>query len=445
MSIVIGLVVLGTIVLAHELGHFLAARAFGVRVEKFSIGFGPAVLARRIGQTIYAISAVPLGGYVKMAGDQPGDESAKGADDEFMSQHWAKRFVIAVAGPIANLVLALIANFFVGIVGYQVATPTNVVEMVSGRAEEVGFLAGDQIVQVEGTAVKNWHGFLVAITEEAEGDITVRVDRQGGMESVTIPADEVSDVATTLTPHAETLVGAVAPGMPAYQAGIRQGDRVLAIDGTPVRNWEDMRVLISERPDEVVEVEFDRDGQTLTADIRTLPQVDETTGERYGVIGITLPSVPVTLAPRDAFEAGLDQTWAMVGGTIQGFWQLLTEPRNAVRQVAGPITIAQIAGDSVVGAPGVLLIRMAFISIALMVLNLLPIPILDGGHAVLYLVEGLRGRAISMRAHVAFQRVGLVILGSLIIFALVNDSLRVVQRLRATSQLDRQAPENGMQ
>jgi regulator of sigma E protease len=121
---------------------------FGVRVEKFSIGFGPAVLARRFGQTVWAISAFPLGGYVKMAGDNPEDEGRTGAPDEFLSAHWAKRFAIAVAGPLANLVLALVANFAVGIVGYQVSTPQNVVDTATGKAAEVGFQAGDEIVEV---------------------------------------------------------------------------------------------------------------------------------------------------------------------------------------------------------------------------------------------------------------------------------------------------------
>jgi regulator of sigma E protease len=447
MNVLLGLVVLGVIVLAHELGHFLAARAFGVRVEKFSVGFGPPVLARRFGQTTYAISAVPLGGYVKMAGDQPDDEGRKGDPDEFLSAHWAKRFVIAVAGPLANLVLALVANFLVGIVGYQVSTPPSVIDTATGRAAEVGFLAGDEILAVGSTPIETWHGFLVAAGQAgADDELVVRVIRAGGgSASLTIPAGAATEVAATLTARAETQVGAVAPGMPAYQAGMRAGDRVVAIDGTPVATWEEMRVLINSRPDEEVQVEFERNGQRLTSGIRTLAQIDQTTGERYGVIGITLPSIPVTLTLPEAVEAGFLQTRAMVGGTVQGFWQLITKPRDAVRQVAGPITIAQIAGDSVIGAPGVLLIRIAFISIALMVLNLLPIPILDGGHAMLFLVEGLRGSPVSLKAQVAFQKVGLVLLGSLIVFALVNDSLRLVERVRANHELNRQVPETGYQ
>jgi regulator of sigma E protease len=153
-----------------------------------------------------------------------------------------------------------------------------------------------------------------------------------------------------------------------------------------------------------------------------------------------LPSVTVTLPPGEALKAGLEQTWAMVKATYKGFGDLVTKPRQAMRQVAGPITIAQIAGDSVASAPGVLLIRMAFISVALMALNLLPIPILDGGHGLLFLIEGLRGSPVSLKAQLAFQKVGLVVIGSLVVFSLFNDSMRLVERWRSHHDLQEQAP-----
>ncbi len=441
MTVVFGIIVLGIVVLVHEFGHFIVARGFGVRVEKFSIGFGPALVARRIGETVYAISAVPLGGYVKMAGEQLDEEGKTGAPDEFMSQHWAKRLGIVVAGPLANLALAVVANCFVGIVGYQVSTPPAVVDQAAEAAAVAGFLPGDQITAVGPRAVDTWHGLMVAL-DEAPGDkpIAITVRRPAGDVSIVVPARDLDAVVAALTPRAESIVGDVAPGMPADQAGLKAGDRIVAVDGVPVSTWEEMRILINGRPDEAVRLEFERDGRHLTTTARPLAQMDEETGERYGVIGITLPAVTVTLPLREAVSTGLLQTMGMVRATYRGFVDLVSAPQRAVRQVAGPITIAQIAGDSIVGAPGTLLIRVAFISVALMALNLLPIPILDGGHAFLFLVEGLSGRRVSERSQLAFQKVGLVVIGSLIIFSLVNDSLRLVERVRARHELNQQAP-----
>ncbi len=441
MSIVYGILVLGLVVLIHELGHFLVARGFGVRVEKFSIGFGPSLVARRIGDTVYAISAVPLGGYVKMAGEHVEDAGRAGAADEFLSQHWAKRFAIVVAGPMANLVLAIVANCLVGILGYQLSTPPNLIDTASGPAAAAGFLAGDRVVAVGGEPVRSWHGFLEALDRVPEDrPAEIEVERSTGTAALVIPAGMSVEVADALTPYAESLVGDAAPGMPADQAGLKAGDRIVAVDGTPVTTWEEMRQLISVRPGDEVHLDFERDGERYSAKVRTLSQEDPDTGARVGVIGITLPTVKVTLPPGAAVTAGFTQTWYMVGITYRGFFDLVTAPKEAMHQVAGPITIAQIAGASVERGAGRAAHLIAFISVALMALNLLPIPILDGGHAFLFLIEGLRGRRISERSQIAFQKVGLVVIGSLFIFALVNDSLRAFDHWRARKELNQQAP-----
>jgi len=439
MQIGLGILVLGVVVLWHEFGHFIAARAFGIRVEKFSIGFGPVLLSRQVGDTLYAISAIPLGGYVKMAGEHPEERHVE-APDEFLAKHWAKRFVVVVAGPLMNLVLAVVANCLVGIVGYQISTPPSTVDTVGPKAAAVGFAPGDRIAQVGGKSVETWHAFLTEVdAADAERPLPVQVDRAGAPAEVVVPAGQAAAIAAELSPRAEPVVGEVAPGMPAYQANLKRGDRIVSVAGIPVETWDGMRGIINGRPDEELEVVFDRDGQRLKTRLRTLAQEDEG-GKRIGIIGITLPSVTVTLPPGQALKAGLEQTWAMVKATYKGFGDLVTKPRQAMRQVAGPITIAQIAGDSVASAPGVLLIRMAFISVALMALNLLPIPILDGGHGLLFLIEGLRGSPVSLRSQLAFQKVGLVVIGSLVVFSLFNDSMRLVERWRSHHDLQEQAP-----
>jgi len=441
MTFVYGIIVLGFVVLIHELGHFLVARGFGVRVEKFSIGFGPALLARKIGDTVYAISAVPLGGYVKMAGEHVDEEGATGAPDEFLSQHWAKRVAIVVAGPLANFVLALVANCLVGFVGYPVPTAPNVVAEATAAAATAGFLPGDRVIAVAGQSIATWDDLFMALEKApVDAPIPVTVARPSGPANLTVPAGEAASVQAGLTPRIESVVGDVAPSMPADQAGLKPGDRVVKVDGVPVSTWEEMRKLINKRPDEKVEIEFERAGRSYTVAVRTIAQKDDTTGELIGVIGITLPTVTVTMPAGEAIRAGFVQTWHTIGMTYRGFAELVSAPRQAARQVAGPITIAQIAGSSAERGGGRLLYFIAFISVALMALNLLPIPVLDGGHAFFFLIEGLRGRRLSDRSQLVFQKVGLVLIGGLIVFSVANDALRQFERARGRQELDRQTP-----
>jgi len=445
MSILLGLLILDILVFVHELGHFLVAKAFGVRVEKFSIGFGPVLLSKSMGGTLYALSAIPLGGFVKMAGEHPDEPDRAGAPDELLSKHWAKRLAIVVAGPLANLVLALVFNCLVGVFGFEVSTQPNVVDTAGPEAAAIGFMPGDRIVGVDKTPVESWHEFAIALDAKHSGDTAeVRVERADGSQaSVIVPASAAPQVLTSLSPRTEPVVGEVAPGMPAFQAGLRTGDRVIAVNGTPVATWDAMREVVNAHPGEEIRLDFMRDGRKFTSNLRTMASKDPTTGKVIGIIGITLPTVTVAIGPRESLMAGLSQTVGMVALTYKGFWELVTQPRDAVKQVAGPITIAQIAGYSGVRAPGVLLTRAAWISIALMAMNLLPIPILDGGHGLFCIIEGLRGSPVSIRRQLAFQKVGLVILGSLVVFALVNDSLRLVERARAKHKLENQEPGTG--
>lgn len=444
MNILLGLLILDILVFVHELGHFIAAKACGVRVEKFSIGFGPSLLSWRIGETVYALAAIPLGGFVKMAGENPEEQEVlrPPAPDELRAQHWTRRLVIVLAGPLSNLAFGLVANCLVGVAGFEVSTQPNVIESAGPEAAAVGFLPGDRIVEVESKPITVWHEFAVAVAdlgpdEEAE----IRVERAAGATAtLRLPAAQAEKVLADLNPHTEPVVGEVAPGMPAYQAGLRRGDRVLAVNGTPVATWDAMRELVNAHPDEEIRLDFERDGRRLTATLRPIGSRDAGKGRKVGIIGITLPTITMTLRPGESVVAGLNQTLGMIALTYRGLWELISRPREAVRQVAGPITIAQIAGDSGLKSLGVLLTRAAWISIALMTMNLLPIPILDGGHGLIYLIEGLRGREVSMRSQLMFQKVGLVILGSLVIFTLVNDSLRVAERWRAKQKLEQQEP-----
>ncbi len=434
LTFLIGLLFLCLLVVFHELGHFVAAKAFGIRVERFSVGFGKALAEWRHGDTVYSIAALPLGGFVKMAGESPDDDEATGAPDEFMAKPWWQRFVVVTGGPAANLIFALVANTLIGIVGIDYQMQPTIIDRVGEVAEAHGFRPGDQIVALNGEPVDQWHKLIV---EKDEGAVLVGVQRGGGRLALEVPGAEFAGVVADLAPWSDTVVGEVNVGLPAYQAGLLAGDRIQAIDGVPVSSWLDMRDAISTRPGEELTLTVDRQGEVFDVALTTSAQEVEP-GRTEGFVGISADGeyarerLPLGVSLR----SGWDRTWDMTKQVYAGFGMMVTRFGNFRENVAGPITIAQLAGSS--KRPSQILYILSYISIALMALNLLPIPILDGGHAVFCLIEGIRGQALSLRTQLTLQKVGLVILGSLVILAVFNDVRRVVQRAQAVHRLESQ-------
>lgn len=452
-TILIGLLVLSILVVAHELGHFLAAKGLGIRVERFSVGFGRKLIGFRRGETEYWISMLLFGGYVKMAGDSP--EDAAGAASrppepgDFLTAPWWKKGVIAVAGPFANLVLA--AVFFVGMYGAGIRQP--IVKSIVGPVESgtvterIGLEELDRIVAVDGRRVSYWHEFYRTWAEGEARELdagapaghTITVFRVNEERSFTVPDSLEDGLLTSLQSAIPPELGEVSVGTPAYQAGLLKGDVVRSVGGNPVHSWQDLQAQV--RPNVNVELTFviEREGRLIEKRITPIPS-DPSSGEPTGIIGV-MPPNEGTYVERfhlgESVRFGLLETGFRVAQIYRGLWGLVTDPRHIDDSLAGPVSVVQISGEVGKKSLSDFLNIAGFISLALMVMNLLPIPVLDGGHILFSLLEAVRGETLSARKMVLLQRVGMAILGSIMVFALVNDLTRITQRERAKS---REAP-----
>jgi regulator of sigma E protease len=440
-----GALILGVLVFVHELGHFLVAKWLGVRVLSFSIGMGPRVAGFHRGGTDYRISLLPLGGYVRMAGDTMEGEDRTGAADEFLEKPWWVRALISVAGPAANLVFAFllyVGIYFGGITVGDFAAHVGSVGPGS-VAERAGLQGDDILVSWDGRPAGTMATLSAALERTAAeknstDDIPLEVERGGAPVMLTVPRGEALEIAEGIEWGTDTVIGRVLIGLPAYAAGIRDGDRVTTVNGAPVANWNELSRSLRAKPDAEVALGVTRGGQEFTARVRTTPE---------GFVGISPPeqlSYRQTFAPGSVVPLAASHTFRVCGQIYAGLWSFVTRPARLGESVAGPIAIAQVAQQTAASGVGELIGFAAFISLALMAMNLLPIPILDGGHIVFSLVEGVRRRPLSMRTQLFFQRVGLFVLVTLVVFSFYNDINRVTQRQRAeadvSKRLSRPAP-----
>ncbi len=442
-TVLIGLLVLGVLVVVHELGHFTAAKRLGIRVERFSLGFGRKLIGFRRGETEYWISAVLFGGYVKMAGDNPEEPNPVPQPGDFLTCPWWKKAIIAAAGPFANLLLS--GLFFVAMYGVGVSQP--IVSSIVGPVEEgsatarSGIEESDRIMALDGKPVSYWHEFyrvwldgetLEKETGEPKGHALLI--RRGDEETAIAIADSMEQgFMAGLQSAIPAELGEVSVGTPAYQAGLQAGDMVRSVNGHAVHSWQDLQAEV--RPNADVELTFviEREGRQFEKQIKPIPS-DPASAEPSGIIGVMPPNEGTYIerfGPFEAVKLGVLETGFRISQLYSGLWALFTHPRQLGSSLAGPVSVVQISGE--VGKKGLsyFLYIAGFISLALMVMNLLPIPVLDGGHILFSFFEAVRGGPMAPRKMVLFQRVGLAILGSIMVFALVNDLTRITQRERA--------------
>src|SRR5512140_288861 len=450
-----GVIVFGLVVFIHEFGHFLVAKACGVPIERFSIGFGPRIAGFHRRETEYIVSALPLGGYVKMAGDEMPEPGAAPDPNTFLGHPWWHRVLIALAGPGANLVLAIVITIVMFMSGIHSPDELNVVGNLApgSAAERAGFRSGDVIVQVDGHATSSRHQVAVAMLggEDAPRadhpvDVPFMVQRDGQTVPLTIAAADLKDVAGSLRFFQPAVVGEVVNGMPAYVGGVKEKDRIVAIDGAPVRDWSDLIDLIAKRADQPLTLTVERGGRTVDLRVTPMKQKDDTTGKNVGRIGIwpEFREYVQHYSVGEAIKGGTLATLDRVAITFTGIVSLFAHPASIGQSVSGPIAIMEMSGQAARRGLYSLFNITAVISIALMVFNLLPIPILDGGMVVMAVAEGIRRRPVPIRVQTAFQRLGFVLLGSLIVFALLNDPLKMIRRSRAISESNgRTTQENG--
>ncbi len=428
------LFVLGVLVFVHELGHFLLARRHGVRCLTFSLGFGPKLLQTKRGDTVYCISAIPLGGYVKMAGESPEDER-EGKDDEFLSKSKWQRFQILIAGPAMNIILAVVVMTVVLYQGAQIPAYEDQPPVVGSVAEDspaeaAGIRLGDRILSVAGRQVDTWDELVYAVVPRADQEIDVVLRDASGVRTVQVtPAAQTSYNLGDLGvgPDVSPQVVAWSPtSSSARDAGILIGDVIEAVEGRDV-SQETLVELINASPDTLVTLRIRRDG--VPQNIVVTPQlVDD-----VGVIGVALNPFElhtIEPGPVEAFTMSLEQNYEWSGLIFQTLWGLLTRDTSP-SQLVGPVGIAQLSGDAAQVGWVTLFGLMSMISLNLGILNLLPIPILDGGHIFIMAMEGVSRRDFSVRLKERMLLAGFVVLMSLMVTVIYNDLTRVewVERL----------------
>lgn len=432
-----GILILGILVFVHELGHFAVAKLCDVKILKFSLGFGPKLLSFRRGETEYMVCAIPLGGFVQMLGEGGGDdgESAELSEADkqrsFAHKPLRKRVAIVAAGPLMNLALPFLLlpiSFLVGVnVPQYLDGPPCAGYVVPGsEAEQLGFKAGDCIVSVNGDRVETWSDTFQTMVGHVGAPLELQVERPDELTLITVASErddleELSLERLGLLPPREAVVGSVAEGYPAARAGVEPGDRILAINQQPVGSWYEVRPLVLEAGGAELQLLMERDGRQLEL---TMTPEKSTTGDDY-IVGVS-PQQQVSFKRYGlvkAIQAGYEQTLELIELTLI-FIQKLFTGQVSTKNIGGPIMIFQVAGQAMQTGLSTVLTFMAFISIQLGILNLLPVPILDGGHLFFYLFEFVFRRPLSMRAREVLQQVGLALIVMLMIFAFYNDFVK---------------------
>jgi regulator of sigma E protease len=446
-TIVSGIIVLGILVLVHELGHFLVAKRSGIRIEQFSIGFWPRVVGLKRGGTDYRISALPIGGYVKMAGMSYEDDDRTGAPDEFLSKPWHIRALVALGGPAMNFVLAIVLCGAMGLIGYNMEDYPAIVgdSNADSTAVRTGLVKGDVILSVDATPVSTWHGFAQKVLDsEGQSDLSVRIRRDGRRVDLTVARKDLVALLRTTAPLNPPVVGTVHLGTPAYSAGLAEGDSIIAVQGVPLDDWDGLQAAISSMPDEKIALEVVRGTGRFTVNVVPMGMKDSS-GSTVGRIGISprqVGSYTIRLSPLESLKQGPVLAVGLAGQIYSGLWALVSSPGYLAKSLVGPIGIVQMSGGQARKGLANFIYFGALVSVALMVFNLLPIPVLDGGHILIAAVEGASRRRLKPKVHITFNRVGMAILGALVVFVLFNDLTRVVKRDRAVSRTETEALES---
>ena len=445
------IIALGILVTIHEFGHYWVARKMGVKVLKFSVGFGKAIWSRTAKDgTEYCVAMIPLGGYVKMLDERDGDVPREQRDVAFNTQPVGARIAIVAAGPLANFILAILVYIWMFMLGVPALKPYVGVIPEASIAYEAGMRESDLIVAVDGREVESWEDVNHAIARRMgeTGDLVLRVNHDD--ESIqrdlrlSLQSWEVDpkrpDLLGSLglspwSPNVQAKLGEIVAGEAAERSGLQQNDQIISINGEPVANWNGLVQIITRNPAETMTLELVRNGVTLTQDV--LIGSREVNGQKLGYLGVSQPDWTEDDLARiermrhrqqyplvDAIGQGLNKTWEITTLSFRLIGKLFTgdvSPQN----LSGPISIAQGAGTYASYGFVFFLSFLGMISVNLGIINILPIPVLDGGHLLYYLIELIRGKPLSESVQEIGLRIGLLMVLSLMVFSIFNDISRL--------------------
>jgi regulator of sigma E protease len=442
------LVAIGILVAVHEFGHYWVAKKLGFKVLRFSIGFGKPLL-KRAGhdrdRTEYCISAIPLGGYVKLLDEREGDVPEDELHRSFTRRPVAHRVAVLLAGPAMNLLFAAVLYAILAMAGTEVVKPVVGQVHLDSPAQAAGIQKGDEIVRVGDYQVGDTEELQIDLLRAVSARPTIPIEVRRGGEAIALTLQVTGDTRELTEPgkllpglgldlaawHAETTVQSAPEGSAGQRAGLRAGDKLLDVNGQPVSNSSDFIAAVSGAPNRTLSIDIERKGERLTIPT-PVPRVVRD-GHAIGYLGIALAegqrSWPPGLVemqrsgPIEALGVGVRKTWEMSSLTVQMLWRIVTGDVSA-KNISGPISIAEFAGISAYLGVGAFLSFLAIISVSLGVLNLVPVPLLDGGQVVYQLVEAVKGSPLSERAQNFGQQVGIALLVVLMSLAFYNDISR---------------------
>ena len=445
--IVAAILLLGPLIAIHEFGHYIVARKLGVKVLVYSIGFGPTLLkwtSKKSGIQ-YQLSALPFGGYVKMLDEREGNVAEQDLPKAFNRQHPWKRIAIVAAGPLINLAFAVVL-FWILFLPSQEQLNTRVGKVLPNTpAATVQMNVGDKITAVDGTPVTTWEKLNFALVDRVgeTGSIEVQADRNGQIQTFKLPIqkflkDQSQSALDSLgfmpyRPPIAAIATKLSADGAAIRQGMKEGDKIIAIDGVKMNDWFDVVQTVQAAPEKLLKIDVLRQNQLVHLQI--MPQAKrDNMGNVSGVLGvqsipgkITIPAEykqTIQYSPTEAFVMAVDKT-GQISGMILNSIVKMVRGLIGLDNLSGPITIAKVAGQSAEMGWQTFISFMALMSVSLGILNLLPIPMLDGGHLVYYFIELIRGKPVSEQIQLVGLKIGMVLLGSMMLLALFNDFMRL--------------------
>lgn len=435
MGYIIGaLISLAVLITVHEFGHFIVARWVGIKIEKFSLGFGPKLFSFKWDEVIFMVSLIPLGGYVKMKGENPDENDEEGNinndEDSFINKKWWQRALVAFAGPFANFILALIIFIVSYSIGRNYEDQKPIIGQIDPAYESI-FHMGDKVLSVNNQTIEGWSE-IIEHTENMKSNDYI-IERNGEEIQINLDDIEQSFWADQVLPEVDAIIGEVTPGMAAYKAGLMTGDKILAVDDIYVDDWYSMREKIINNQDDLISLLIERDGKKFVKEIKL--ELNILSGEK--IIGVS-QYMPVKIEKHysllESVKLGSITTMSSIALNYYALYKIFTNPSSISQNIGGPVMIVTMSKQTVNKSLDIALMMIASISIVLMVMNLLPIPILDGGHIFFCFIEGIIRKPLSINVQRILQNIGLILLLSLTVFAFMNDFDKLFKRSSSMHQ-----------